>query len=157
MKSGKDPLSLTLTWFWRDNDIFLAGHDVLYVPVMPVSPCCSWHTEQPILHEPHSAHPTERGFCYIDVKTGIHCQASSLRIPSSPSSHHDRVYSSCPSSHSNLLYCQPGCLRGGVFLFPFWHIQVLHDASFTYCLLWGWREKVLPCHHRSQHKWEGDF
>lgn len=77
---------------------------------MPGSPCCSWHAEQPIRQEPCSAHPTERGFCYIDVKTGFHCQASSLRIPSSPSSMtgcvpHVQVHTAT--------YCQPGCLQGG--------------------------------------------
>lgn len=160
MKSGQDPLSLTLTWFWRNNDVFLAGYDVLCVPVMPGSPCCSWHAEQPILQEPCSAHPTERGFCYIDVKTGFHRQASSLRIPSSPSSMtgcvpHVQVHTAT--------YCQPGCLQGGGFSFfhsDIYRCYMMQALPTVFCedggkrgllglSLHGWKRR-MSCHFQQQ-------
>lgn len=82
-KSGKDPLSLLLAWFWQDNDIFLEGHNMLCLLVMSGLPCWGWHTEHPILQEPPSPRPTSRDFCYIDFKTDIHCQARSLYHPAS--------------------------------------------------------------------------
>lgn len=109
-------------------------------------------TEQPILQECPSTCPIEREFCYVDIKTVIHCQARSLRISLSSSS----TVGCVPQVQVHTAtYCQPGCRKGVVFPFPFWHIQVLHDANFTHCLLWGWKENLLPCHQGfSLHDWK---